>query len=57
MEKNFNSIGEDVKLMKYDYKNRIDKLKESIEINYTFLLTIVEEYYYMFGIRCEVLMI
>lgn len=51
MEKNFSSLKEDAKLLKYDYHNRIDKLKEAISTNFGFILNIVEEYFYMFGLE------
>lgn len=54
MEKNFSSIGEQAKKLKYDYHIRIDKLKEAIENNYSFLLMIVQEYFYMFDLKFDV---
>lgn len=54
MEKNFSSIGEQAKKLKYDYHLRIDKLKEAIESNYSFLLLIVQEYFYMFDLKFDV---
>ena len=44
MEKNFASIGDQVKLLKYNYQGRIQKLKEAIEKNFSFVLQIVEEH-------------
>ena len=55
MEKNFASIGDQAKNLKYDYHIRIEKLKQAIENNYNFLLMIVEEYYYMFNLKFNVL--
>jgi len=54
MEKNFASIGEQAKKLKYDYHTRIEKLKDAIELNYSFLLLIVEEYFYMFNLKFNV---
>jgi len=31
--------------MKYDYKERVTKLRKAVEINYNFLLGIVGEYH------------
>lgn len=51
MEKNFSTLKEDAKLLKYDYHNRIDKLKAAVSSNFGFILNIVEEYFYMFGLE------
>jgi hypothetical protein len=45
MERDFNSIPErHKKLMKYDYHERIKKLKEAIKLNYSLLLKIISPY-------------
>ena len=51
MEKNLSTLKEDAKLLKYDYHNRIDKLKAAVSSNFGFILNIVEEYFYMFGLE------
>ena len=51
MENNFSSIGDQIKLMKNDYRERITKLKSAIDNNYEFLLKIVDEYQYLFNFK------
>ncbi len=54
MERNFSSLKEDSKFLKYDYQIRIEKLKQAISSNFGFILNIVEEYLYMFSLENEV---
>ena len=35
----------------YDYHIRIDKLKAVVRSNFGFILNIIEEYFYMFGLE------
>ena len=45
MENDFKSIGEKyLGYLSFNYKDRIDKIKEGIEINEQFLLSIVDKY-------------
>lgn len=49
MERDFNSIPKHhIRMLKYDYKERIDKLKKATWRNYLFLLKIVSPYSHMF---------
>ena len=49
MERDFNSIPKDhLKLLKYDYRERLDKLRKAIWKNYLFILKIVKPYSNMF---------
>jgi carnosine N-methyltransferase len=49
MERDFSSIPVDhIKFLKYNYKERLEKLKKAIWRNYLFLLKIVSPYSYMF---------
>lgn len=49
MERDFSSIPEKhIKLLKYDYKERLEKLRKVIWKNYLFLLKIVSPYSHMF---------
>ena len=49
MERDFSSIPKNhIKLLKYDYKVRLDKLRKAIWRNYLFLLKIVSPYSHMF---------
>ncbi len=49
MERDFSSLSvTQLKLLKYDYKDRIKKSREAIWSNYSFLLKIVSPYSHMF---------
>ncbi len=49
MERDFSSIPQEhIKLLKFDYKVRLEKMKKAIWRNYLFLLKIVSPYSYMF---------
>jgi len=49
MERDFNSIPKHhIGMLKYDYKERLDKLKKAIWRNYLFVLKIVSPYSHMF---------
>jgi hypothetical protein len=49
MERDFNSIPKShLQMLKYDYKERLDKLRKAIWKNYLFLLKIVSPYSHMF---------
>ena len=49
MERDFNSIPKShLQMLKYDYKERLDKLRKAIWKNYLFLMKIVSPYSHMF---------
>ena len=43
-QQDFEKIGEDIKFLNFDYKQRIKKLHSANELNYSFIMAICEQY-------------